>query len=135
MTRLARAALALLALGAVSCGRESTPTGPSGPTSFLAGTWRGTVTIQVNPAAAEPTAAVKRRDDVDVRSRSADEHAVVPCDDSLDAPVADDGNDRCDGAVTRQLAADTDQHARRVQLAPRMPWHVRQRRRRTGHAY
>src|SRR5688572_29254923 len=50
MTRLGRAALALLALGAVSCGRESTPTGPSGSTSFLAGTWRGTVTIQVNPA-------------------------------------------------------------------------------------
>ena len=43
-------------LGALSaCGRESSPTGPSGPTSFLAGTWRGTVTIQVNPG--DPGAA------------------------------------------------------------------------------
>ena len=39
MIRLGKPALALLALTAVSCGRESTPTGPSGPTSFLAGTW------------------------------------------------------------------------------------------------
>ena len=54
MIRLGKRALALLALIAVSCGRESTPTGPSGPTSFLAGTWRGTVTIQINPAAANP---------------------------------------------------------------------------------
>jgi hypothetical protein len=54
MTRPGRAAVALLALLAVSCGRESTPTGPSGSTSFLAGTWRGTVTIQVNPATANP---------------------------------------------------------------------------------
>jgi hypothetical protein len=50
MTRLAKPALTLFVLGAVSCGRESTPTGPSAATSFLAGTWRGTVTIQINPA-------------------------------------------------------------------------------------
>lgn len=32
------------------CGRSSpSPTGPSAPTSFLTGTWRGTVTIEVNP--------------------------------------------------------------------------------------
>ena len=54
MTRPGRAAVALLVLSAVSCGREATPTAPSGPTSFLAGTWRGTVTIQVNPAIANP---------------------------------------------------------------------------------
>ena len=29
----------------VSCGRDSSPTGPSGETSFLTGTWRGTLTI------------------------------------------------------------------------------------------
>ena len=33
-----------------ACGGSSpNPTGPSAPTSFLAGTWRGTVTIEVNP--------------------------------------------------------------------------------------
>ncbi len=32
------------------CGGSSpSPTGPSTPTSFLTGTWRGTVTIEVNP--------------------------------------------------------------------------------------
>lgn len=30
----------------VSCGRESTPTGPSPPRSFLQGTWSGTLTIE-----------------------------------------------------------------------------------------
>jgi hypothetical protein len=55
MTRLRKPALALfLALSAVSCGQESTPTGPSGATSFLAGTWRGTVTFQINPADQNP---------------------------------------------------------------------------------
>ena len=29
----------------VSCGGDSSPTGPSGETSFLTGTWRGTLTI------------------------------------------------------------------------------------------
>ena len=28
-----------------SCGGDSSPTGPSGETSFLTGTWRGTLTI------------------------------------------------------------------------------------------
>lgn len=33
-----------------ACGGSSpNPTGPSAPTSFLTGTWRGTVTIEVNP--------------------------------------------------------------------------------------
>ncbi len=33
-----------------ACGGSSpSPTGPSAPTSFLSGTWRGTVTIEVNP--------------------------------------------------------------------------------------
>ncbi len=39
----------LVAVTLAGCGRESTPTGPSGQTSFLSGTWRGTVTIQVSP--------------------------------------------------------------------------------------
>lgn len=37
-----------LALSACD-GRSPSPTGPSGSTSFLAGTWQGNVTIQVNP--------------------------------------------------------------------------------------
>jgi len=41
----------LVLLIAVSgCGREASPTSPSEP-SFLSGTWRGTLTIQVNPHA------------------------------------------------------------------------------------
>ncbi|MGH9158369.1 MAG: hypothetical protein ACRD2X_00060 [Vicinamibacteraceae bacterium] len=31
------------------CGRDESPTSPAAPTSFLVGTWRGTVAIQVNP--------------------------------------------------------------------------------------
>ena len=43
-----------LALSVAACGRESTPTSPS-EQSFLAGTWRGTVTIQINPQAPNPS--------------------------------------------------------------------------------
>jgi hypothetical protein len=32
-----------------ACGRSPNPTGPSAQSSFLTGTWTGTVTIQVNP--------------------------------------------------------------------------------------
>lgn len=55
MTRPAKHAIAILvAFALAGCGREATPTGPSGQTSFLAGTWRGTVTIQVNPGDPNP---------------------------------------------------------------------------------
>jgi hypothetical protein len=38
-----------------ACGRSSpSPTGPSAPTSFLTGAWRGTVTIEVNPGDPNP---------------------------------------------------------------------------------
>ena len=48
MTRRAKHAIAILVASAlVSCGREPTPTGPSGPTSFLTGTGR----FVVNPKA------------------------------------------------------------------------------------
>ena len=43
--KLFAATLAAAALS--SCGREGTATGPSGPMSFLTGTWRGTVTIRL----------------------------------------------------------------------------------------
>ena len=35
-------------------GGPSGPTAPTGPQSFLAGTWRGTMTIQPNPTAPQP---------------------------------------------------------------------------------
>jgi len=55
MSRLPLSAIVLVTAGALSgCGRESTPTSASGPTSFLAGTWRGTVTIQVSPRDPNP---------------------------------------------------------------------------------
>lgn len=57
MSRLPVSALVVIAAGALSaCGREATPTGPSGQTSFLTGTWRGTVTLQVNPRDPQPPA-------------------------------------------------------------------------------
>ena len=39
----------VLALFTACGGGSSTPTAPSGPTSFLSGTWRGTLILQVNP--------------------------------------------------------------------------------------
>jgi hypothetical protein len=41
--------LPLLVLLSACGGSSPSPTGPSAPTSFLTGTWRGTVTIEVNP--------------------------------------------------------------------------------------
>lgn len=46
-----------LMLVLAACGGSSPgPTSPSPPTSFLAGTWSGTVTIQVNPGDPNPPA-------------------------------------------------------------------------------
>jgi hypothetical protein len=54
MTRrmLHQATATLLLFGLWGCGRESTPTGPSGSRSFLEGVWTGTLTIERE---AEPT--------------------------------------------------------------------------------
>ena len=41
-----QATAAFLLLGLSACGREPTPTGPSGSRSFLEGVWTGTVTIE-----------------------------------------------------------------------------------------
>jgi hypothetical protein len=57
MSVAAKAASILLVVLLAGCGRSSSgPTGPSAPTSFLTGTWSGTVTIEVNPGdpAAQP---------------------------------------------------------------------------------
>src|SRR4029077_19724243 len=43
-----RAITLTLVTALAGCGREPSPTTPSVPVSFLAGTWRGTVTIQIN---------------------------------------------------------------------------------------
>src|SRR5688572_24027642 len=57
MSRLPVSAATLVAACALSaCGREATPTSASGLTSFLVGTWRGTVTIQVDPRSPNPPA-------------------------------------------------------------------------------
>ena len=42
-------------------GGGSGPTAPTGPQSFLAGTWRGTMTIQPNPTGATTSNASHRR--------------------------------------------------------------------------
>ena len=51
MTSKIRPACLVLAVTCtyLGCGDGRAPTAPSGPQSFLAGTWRGTMTIQVNP--------------------------------------------------------------------------------------
>lgn len=58
MTRVAlRCAPLPLLLVLTSCGGSAPgPTSPSPPTSFLTGTWSGTVTIQVNPGDPNPPA-------------------------------------------------------------------------------
>ena len=55
-----RASLPLLLILPLSAcgGGSSTPTAPSGPQSFLAGTWRGTLTIQPDPSAPQPGSPV-----------------------------------------------------------------------------
>ena len=133
MTRPARLAIAILVAAALSsCGREGTPTGPSGPTSFLSGTWRGTVTIQVNPGDPESTGADEWRDDVDVRGRAPNEHAVFARHDPVDAFVADDGHDWNHGPLSRQQPPHPDQHAWGIQFAAWLSRHVRERRDRRG---
>ena len=59
MTRCAtRGFLLLIVISFSACGDGSpSPTGPSGSQSFLAGTWRGTVTIQVAPGPSGPQPA------------------------------------------------------------------------------
>ncbi len=55
MNRLPVSAAALVAACLLAgCGKEASPTGPSASTSFLVGTWRGTVTIQVDPRSPNP---------------------------------------------------------------------------------
>lgn len=58
MTRVAlRCSPLPLLLLLTSCGGSAPgPTSPSPPTSFLSGTWSGTVTIQVNPGDPNPPA-------------------------------------------------------------------------------
>lgn len=49
--------VSLLMLSACG-GGSSGPTSPSAPQSFLAGTWRGTMTIQPNPTGPQPPARI-----------------------------------------------------------------------------
>ena len=66
-----------------ACDSGPAPAAPSGPQSFLTGTWRGTVTIQVEsdlPGTPPPNRCV---DDLDVRGCAANEPSDVPRHDSL----------------------------------------------------
>ena len=67
--------LLLLALAACGDG-DRAPTAPTGPQSFLAGTWRGTMTIQPDPTGRN---RLRRHGagDMDVRGRAADQPADV----------------------------------------------------------
>ena len=55
----------------------------STPQSFLAGTWRGTLTIQPNPTGTATRPAGQRCGDVDIRGRTPDEPPNIPSDDSI----------------------------------------------------
>lgn len=135
MTRPAKPILAILvAATPASCGREGTLTGPSGQTSFLTGTWRGTVTIQVNPG--DPNAPPPMSGEMtwNVRGRAANEHAVAAHHNPVDTPMAHNGDHRIDGAVTQQQSAIGDQHTWRVQLTARLSRDVWKRRYRGGGA-
>ncbi len=70
--------------------------------------------------------AEHRLHDVDVRGSAADESPVVPRDDSFRSPLASDRHD-CDCCSrAEQHSTGADQHAGRLQLAARLPWHIRQ---------
>ena len=135
MTRPAKLAIAILVAAALSsCGREGdadrTVRPDVVPDRHVA-RHRDDSGQSRRP---ESAGADERRHDVDVRGRAADEPAVVPRHDPLDASVADDGDDGIDGAVSGQHSAHADQHARRVQLAARLSRDVRERRDRGGDA-
>ena len=133
MTRPAKLAIAILVAAALSsCGREGTPTGPSGPTSFLTGTWRGTVTIQVNPGDPNPPApmsgdmtwtfeVVPQTNMQSLRATIRSTHPWLTME-TTGSTALSPGNS----------PPTADQHARRVQLTARMSRDVRECRDRGG---
>ncbi len=52
--RIARLLFMVAPLLLTGCDSAPGPAAPSAPTSFLAGTWQGTLTIQVNPGIPDP---------------------------------------------------------------------------------
>ena len=100
-----------LLVSLTACGGSSpSPTTPSAPTSLLAGTWRGTVTIEVNPG--DPNVlppsngpmqwtleVVPQTNLQSFRATVRSEHA------------ADDDDNRNHRTDTRQYCSDSDQHA------------------------
>jgi hypothetical protein len=101
--RVRRVTVVLMLAASAGCGRDVSPTSPSAPTSFLTGTWRGTVTIQVNPGDpdAPPPTSGSMTWTFEVVPQT-NQH--LPHNDSLDARVADDGDHRVDGAHAGQHA-------------------------------
>ena len=122
----------LLPLAACSDG-GSPPTAPSGPQSFLAGTWRGTMTIQPDPTGPQPGSAVSgavtwtfevvpQTNLQTFRTTIRSENGWLPITLTL-VDIHDSG----------KQSAGADQHPRGVRLAAWVSWDIREfRQRRRG---
>jgi hypothetical protein len=105
----------LILVALAGCGGESSdPIGPSGPQSFLAGTWRGTMTILPNPTAPAAADSRHRPRDVDLRSGSTDKPADVQDDDSVPKRLVAEHRDDVDIDDSGEHPTRADQHARRI---------------------
>ena len=126
------AVLTLLSLSA--CGQESSPTAPSGPTSFLTGTWTGNRDDPGQSRRPQPSSAFEWANDVDLRSGAADQSTDLPRDGSLHASVADDGDDGLNGPDTWECASGANQHSGGVHVAARPSRNLWKQRDRPSHA-
>lgn len=103
--------LFLIALSACG-GGSSSPTAPSGGTSFLTGTWRGTLVLQVNPGDPNAPRTDEWNDGVDIRGRASDKPSVFPRFNSFGSSLARYDNKWQCGDHAREYAAGADQHSR-----------------------
>jgi predicted SnoaL-like aldol condensation-catalyzing enzyme len=123
----------LLALSVAGCGRESTPTSPS-EQSFLARHMARNRHDSGQPAGSQPIASDEWPNHVGVRGDAEHEPAIVQQHHSLGTPVATDHDHSDNGDLSEQHPANPDQHARDIHVTARLPWHVWQRRHRSGDA-
>ena len=122
----------LAVLCSAACGRS--PTEPSGAPSFLAGTWQGTVTIEVNPGEAGGLPATTAATTWTFEVVPQTNHADVSGDGPVGTSVAADHHGRLDRARPDEYTAHAYQHPRRLQLSTWLPRHVRQLRNGGGDA-